>query len=468
MPMITVMIPVPLRTYVDNRASVAVEATSVADALHDVVAAFPEIRQQLFDDTGALRRFIVVFRNGEDIRMLNGLASSLAPGDALEILPAIAGGNEAFKSSTEWRKTLAREVRHVLPDEAQSSPAVRLDVRTADEWAQGHLPHAIHLDRGFLELQIESVVPDRGVPILVYCESGARSLFAANALNLLGYTQVFSLADGVRGWKAAGLPLVSLKSISATHRQRYLRQLALPEVGEAGQLKLLESKILVVGVGGLGCPAALYLAAAGIGTLGIADDDVVERSNLHRQILHREDRVGRKKVEVGAEQIGNLNSDVKVISHDVRITDDNVDDLVRDYDLVIDGSDNFSTRYMLNDACLRERKILVHGSVYRFEGMVSVFGTPGGPCYRCLFPIHPPAELAPSCAEGGVLGILPGTIGLLQATEAIKSILGIGNVLSGRAIRYEALGATFRELRFPKAPDCMCNEHNALLSTLSR
>jgi len=339
----------------------------------------------------------------------------------------------------------------------QRGDAIAVDVREADEVEQGAIPGALHIPRGFLESRIEESVPDKDRPVVVYCAGGARSAFAAQTLELLGYRNVVSLAGGFAGWKAAGLPWAVPQTFTPEQRRRYSRHFLLPEVGEAGQRKLLDARVLLVGAGGLGAPAALYLAAAGVGTLGIVDDDVVDASNLQRQVLHTTDRIGQPKVESAMQTITALNPDVNVVLHQTRLTKENVLDLVSQYDIVLDGSDNFSTRYLINDACVLLGKPNVHGSIFRFEGQASTFVAGEGPCYRCLFPEPPPPELAPNCAEAGVLGVLPGVIGMIQTTEVIKLILGIGEPLIGRLLTYDALSATFRELKLARDPDCpMC------------
>lgn len=332
--------------------------------------------------------------------------------------------------------------------------ALVLDVREPDEYEQGHLPGAVWIPRGLLEPRIEAAAPERDRPILVYCAGGTRSVLAAHTLGLLGYRRAVSMAGGFSAWKAAGLPWEMPRLLRSDQAQRYARHLLLPEVGAAGQLRLLDAKVLCLGAGGLGSPAAMYLAAAGIGTLGIVDDDVVDVSNLQRQILHTAERVGQPKVESATQTLRALNSDVHVVAHRTRLTAGNALELLAGYDVVIDGADNFPTRYLLNDAALRLGKPVVHASIYRFEGQLTVLGVPGGPCYRCLFPQPPPLALAPSCAEAGVLGVLPGVLGVLQATEAIKLILGLGTSAAGRLVLYDALTLRFRELKL--RPDASC------------
>jgi molybdopterin/thiamine biosynthesis adenylyltransferase/rhodanese-related sulfurtransferase len=332
-----------------------------------------------------------------------------------------------------------------------------VDVREQDEVDQGIIPGAVHIPRGYLEMRVEQAVPEKDQPVVVYCAGGVRSAFAAKAMQELGYANAMSLAGGFGGWKGSGLSWTMPVSFTPEQRRRYSRHLLIPEVGEAGQQKLLDAKVLLVGAGALGSPAALYLAAAGVGTLGLVDDDTVDDSNLQRQVLHTTDRVGMLKVESGRQAITALNPDVKVIGHEVRLTKSNVLDIFKDYDIIVDGTDNFATRYLINDATVLLRKPNVHGSIYRFEGQATTFLPYEGPCYRCLFPEPPPPELAPSCAEAGVLGLLPGTIGIIQATEAVKLILGIGDPLVGRLLTYDALTTTFRELKLRRDPNCpMC------------
>ncbi len=337
---------------------------------------------------------------------------------------------------------------------AQQPAPVVLDVREADEYEQGAIPGAIHIPRGFLEAQVENKVPDRDAPVVVYCAGGNRSAFAAKTLDELGYTNVVSVAGGFNRWKNEGRPWSTPRTLAPDQRNRYHRHLLLPEVGEAGQQKLLDAKVLLLGAGGLGSPAALYLAAAGVGTLGIVDMDAVDESNLQRQVLHNLDRVGERKVDSAKKTLTALNPDVNVVGYDVRLGADNVLDVIDGYDVIIDGADNFPTRYLVNDASLLKRIPVVHGSIFRFEGQVTVFAPYEGPCYRCLFPEPPPAEMAPSCAEAGVLGVLPGIVGSIQAMEAIKLILGLGDPLVGRLLAYDALEESFRTFRVPRDPSC--------------
>jgi molybdopterin/thiamine biosynthesis adenylyltransferase/rhodanese-related sulfurtransferase len=335
-----------------------------------------------------------------------------------------------------------------------ASGAAILDVREQDEVDQGIIPGARHIPRGFLEMRAETELGRRDAPLLVYCAGGVRSLFAADALQQLGWTNVVSLTSGFNGWKTAGERWVTPRRLDADQRRRYSRHLLMPEVGEVGQQKLLDARVLLIGAGGLGSPAGLYLAAAGIGTLGIVDGDIVDESNLQRQVLHTTDRIGMPKVESATIAMKAINPGIEIVPHDIRLDVDNVLDLFAQYDVIVDGTDNFATRYLINDACVILDKPNIHGSVYRFEGQATVFGYAGGPCYRCLFPEAPPPELAPSCAEAGVLGVLPGTVGLLQATETIKVLLGIGESLSGRLLAFDALDMSFREMRVARDPHC--------------
>jgi len=331
---------------------------------------------------------------------------------------------------------------------------VLLDVRERDEYEQGFIPKAEWIPRGFLELKVEDAVPDRTREVIVYCAGGTRSALAAKALGELGYTKVSSMAGGFRAWKNAGFRFERPRMLTAEQTKRYSRHIMLPEVGEVGQGKLLDAKVLFLGAGGLGSPSALYLAAAGVGTMGLVDDDIVDESNLQRQVLHNMDRLGLPKVESARQTLQKLNPDVKVIPHQTRLSSENVLDIIANYDVVVDGADNFPTRYLLNDAALKLGKPVVHASIFRFEGQVTTFLPHDGPCYRCLYPDPPPPGMAPSCQEAGVLGVLPGIIGTLQATEAIKVLLGIGKTLSGRLLVFDALGTKFRTLKLRKDPHC--------------
>jgi len=350
----------------------------------------------------------------------------------------------------------AQQVNELLKNNGKSP--IILDVRESDEWRQGHLEGALPLPRGFLEIKVETTVPDKNAPVIAYCAGGTRSALAARTLEELGYTNVKSMAGGFSAWKRAGLPFDRPYNMTPEQSLRYARHTMLPEVGEAGQVKLLKSKVLCLGAGGLGSPAGLYLAAAGVGTLGFVDDDIVDASNLQRQILHSTDRVGLPKVESAKQAIAKLNPDVKVIGHQTRLSSENVMDIIKDYDLIVDGADNFPTRYLLNDASLKLGKPVVHGSIYCFEGQVTSF-IPGKGCYRCQFPEPPPPDMAPSCQEAGVLGVLCGVIGSLQTVEAIKILLGIGKPLSDRTLFFDALGLKFREFKRHRVATCpTCGE----------
>src|SRR5256714_4285679 len=337
---------------------------------------------------------------------------------------------------------------------------VLVDVREKHEWNEGYIPGAVHVPRGYLELQIEEAVPDKSKTVVLYCAGGVRSLIAGSTLQQMGYKDVVSMSGGFGQWKGSGYGFAQPRVMTEAQAKRYSRHLLVPEVGEAGQFKLLDARVLLLGAGGLGSPAGYYLAAAGVGTLGIIDADVVDESNLQRQILHNTKRVGQYKAESARETLEALNPDVKVITYLERLDESNVARIIADYDVILDGTDNFPTRYLLNDAALIANKPVVHGSVFRFEGQLTVFKPYEGPCYRCLYPEPPPAALAPSCAEAGVLGVLPGVIGLLQATETIKLLLGIGDPLVGRMMTYDALAGAFSELRLYRDPECpACGEH---------
>ena len=337
---------------------------------------------------------------------------------------------------------------------AEGQAFVLIDIRERDEIENGFVPTAHLLGRGHLEAKVGTVAADADSEIVVYCAGGVRSALAADALGQMGYTNVKSMAGGFGRWAQHGLPVKTRKSLTKSQLARYSRHLLMPEVGEEGQLKLLGAKVLLVGAGGLGSPAAMYLAAAGIGTLGIVDGDTVDASNLQRQLLHTEDRVGMPKVDSARKAITGINSDIELKTYPFRIDSSNVMDLFKDYDIILDGCDNFPTRYLVNDACYLLGKTNVHGSIFRFDGQVTVFRPGAGPCYRCLYPEPPPAGMAPSCAEAGVLGVLPGIVGVAQAIETIKLILGIGQPLIGRLLTFDALQMKFRELRTRRDPTC--------------
>jgi molybdopterin/thiamine biosynthesis adenylyltransferase/rhodanese-related sulfurtransferase len=344
------------------------------------------------------------------------------------------------------------EIKRRLTDK---QPMVLLDVREKEEYRTGYIPGAISVPRGFLEMQIEQKIPDKNASIVAYCAGGTRSALAAKTLAELGYARVESANPGFVRWKDLGYPIENPPQLTDAQRDRYSRHLLLPEVGEVGQAKLLAAKVLLLGAGGLGSPAALYLAAAGVGTLGLVDADVVDASNLQRQILHATSRVGIPKVESGEKTIRDLNPDVEVVKFQERLTSANVERIFKDFDIVVDGCDNFPTRYLVNDASIFLNKPVIHGSIFRFEGQVTTFvPKSGGPCYRCLYPEPPPPHLAPSCQEAGVLGILPGLIGVIQATEAVKLVLGKGTTLNGRLLTYDSLRMKFGELKLRRDKNC--------------
>jgi sulfur-carrier protein adenylyltransferase/sulfurtransferase len=361
----------------------------------------------------------------------------------------------SFRDLLASAKTQITEIDTARAEVAIAEPGtVVLDVREPDEYEQGALLNVVHIPRGHLEAQVEARITDHDAQVVVYCAGGVRSAFAAKTLGELGYTNVLSVAGGFGKWKNEGRAWRVPATLSADQRNRYQRHLLLPEVGEKGQQKLLESKVLMLGAGGLGSPSALYLAAAGVGTIGVIDMDVVDQSNLQRQILHNMDRIGDRKVDSAKKTLTGLNPDVNVVTYDVRFGADNAASILDGYDLVVDGTDNFPTRYLLNDVSLKKNIPVVMGAIFRFEGQVSVFKPHQGPCYRCMLPEPPPAELAPSCAEAGVLGVLPGIIGSLQAMEAIKLLLGLGDSLVGRLLTYDALEQSFRTFKLRRDPNC--------------
>ena len=366
-------------------------------------------------------------------------------------------------SFRELLKKTKAEIREIDPGDAEPrlSDATFLDIRELEEFEQGMIPGAVFIPRGHLESKVENQLTDRNRPVIIYCASGVRSVFAAKTLEELGYTDVVSMSGGFQRWKDQGRPWITPATLTPEQRNRYHRHILLPEVGEEGQQKLLESSVLLLGAGGLGSPAALYLAAAGVGTLGIVDMDVVDASNLQRQILHNMERIGDRKVDSAKKTLTALNPDVNVVTHDVRFGADNILEIMDGYDVVVDGTDNFPTRYLLNDASLLKRIPVVHGSIFRFEGQVTVFDPYNGPCYRCLLPEPPPPELAPSCAEAGVLGVLPGIVGSIQALEAIKLLLDLGDPLRGRLLAYDALEQSFRTFKVRRDPKCPACGENA-------
>src|SRR4051812_45561729 len=368
------------------------------------------------------------------------------------------------RSYAEILRAARQSVAEMTPGEVDqlraTSPDVALvDVRETTEWDEGYIPGAVHVPRGHLESQIESAVPDHDRQVVLYCAGGVRSALAAKTLEDMGYSNVVSMSGGFQQWKTQGFRWTTPPKLTTEQKTRYSRHLLIPEVGSEGQARLLDSKVLLIGAGGLGSPAALYLAAAGVGTIGIIDFDTVDLSNLQRQVIHGTDRIGEKKVESARRTISNLNPDVKVVGHDEMLVADNVERIIAGYDVILDGTDTFETRYLLNDAAVAANIPVVHASVFRFEGQLTVFQPYDGPCYRCLYPTPPPPELAPGCSVAGVLGVVPGIMGLLQANEVLKLLLGIGETLAGRLVLFDALDGTFTELKLKRDPNCpVCSE----------
>jgi len=367
-----------------------------------------------------------------------------------------------MSTGAEVIRQIKSRIDEVDPSEVREATAmgngdapVLIDVRESEEYETSHIPGARHVPRGFLESRIEGAAPDRSQRVVLYCASGNRSALAADTLStLMGYENVESMTGGITLWKDRGYEVEVPRSLTREQRERYSRHLLVPEVGLEGQQKLLDAKVLLLGAGGLGSPTALYLAAAGVGRLGIVDDDVVDLSNLQRQVIHTTDRIGVAKVDSAEEAMKAINPDVEVVKYQTRLDASNIMGIIDGYDVIVDGVDNFPTRYLLNDATVRLRIPVVSASILGFDGQLSVFAPYDGPCYRCLYPVPPPAELAPSCGANGVLGVLPGTMGLLQATEVVKLIIGAGEPMIGRLLLYEALGATFTELKVSRDPDC--------------
>jgi sulfur-carrier protein adenylyltransferase/sulfurtransferase len=367
----------------------------------------------------------------------------------------MASGAELIRKAKEQiREVDPREVHDSVQNGNGSAP-VLVDVREQHEFEEAHIPGAIHVPRGHLESRIEGKVGDKSSPVVLYCASGQRSALAAQTLqSLLGYDDVASMTGGITLWKDRGFEVETPRALDADQKNRYSRHVLLPEVGMEGQLKLLDAKVLLLGAGGLGSPTALYLAAAGVGTLGLVDDDVVDVSNLQRQVIHTTSTVGEPKVDSAERAIKDLNPGVNVVKYATRLDASNIMEIIEGYDVIVDGVDNFPTRYLLNDATVRLQIPVVSASILGFDGQLSVFAPYHGPCYRCLYPTPPPAELAPSCGANGVLGVLPGTMGLLQATEVVKLIVGVGDPLIGRLLLYDALAASFTELKVRRDPDC--------------
>jgi molybdopterin/thiamine biosynthesis adenylyltransferase/rhodanese-related sulfurtransferase len=361
-------------------------------------------------------------------------------------------------SGAELLRDIKSRITEVEPADVHAqinNGAAVIDIRETEEFVAGHIPGAKHVPKSYLESRIEGAVPDHSQHVILYCQSGSRSAYGARTLiEDLGYEHVESMRGGITLWKDLGYEVDVPRALTAEQRERYSRHLLLPEVGVEGQQKLLDAKVLLLGAGGLGSPAALYLAAAGVGTLGIVDNDEVDLSNLQRQVIHSSERIGVPKVDSAEQTVNALNPDVEVIKHPVRLDASNIMEILPGYDMVVDGLDNFPTRYLLNDASVRLRIPVVSAAILGFEGQLSVFKPYDGPCYRCLFPVPPPAELAPSCGANGVLGVLPGTMGLLQATEVVKLILGEGDPLIGRLLMYDALAARVTEVKVRRDPEC--------------
>ncbi|MBV9099667.1 MAG: molybdopterin-synthase adenylyltransferase MoeB [Candidatus Dormibacteraeota bacterium] len=368
------------------------------------------------------------------------------------------------KSSRDLLDEARRLIPEVTPQQVRDARGrTVIDVRERNEFEEGHIPGAVHLSKGFIETRIEDAVPRRSTPITLYCAGGVRSLLAARALHELGYEDVQSMGGGFNAWKQAGFDFVVPRALTPEQQQRYSRHLLIPEIGAEGQRKLLDARVLLIGAGGLGTPAALYLAAAGVGTIGFVDFDTVDLSNLQRQVLHTEERIGMRKTESARIALQALNSDVRVVEHNEMLSGENAQRLFEQYDIIVNGCDNFPTRYLANDVAVFTKKPLVDGGIFRFEGQLTTVIPFQSPCYRCRYPAPPPPEEAPSCAEAGVLGVLPGIVGVLQATEVIKLITGVGDPLAGRLLHIDALAMRFREFRVPRDPECpVCGENPSI------
>ncbi len=362
-------------------------------------------------------------------------------------------------------KAVKGQIKEMTPEEVlerlkAGEPWALLDVREQNEWDEGHIEDAHFIPRGFLEIRVEKTLPERDKPLVVYCGGGVRSAMAAKTLHDMGYSNVVSMSGGFSRWRELDYPIMKPRVLSDVEVERYSRQIRIPEVGIAGQTKILESSVLVIGAGGLGCPSSIYLVAAGVGTIGIVDDDVVDLSNLQRQILYNTSSIGTPKTESAKATLNEINPLTEVRTYQEQLTSANILDIIEPYDIIVDGTDNFPTRYLINDASVWTGKPNIHGSVFRFEGQVTLFHPYNGPCYRCLYPHPTPPDLAPSCADAGVLGVLPGVVGLLQAVETLKFIIGQGDSLAGRLITYDALTTTFREFKLQRDPDCpVCGEN---------
>ncbi len=362
-------------------------------------------------------------------------------------------------------KAVKGQIKEMTPEEVRErlkagEPWALLDVREQNEWDEGHVEDAHFIPRGFLEIRVEKTLPERDKPLVVYCAGGVRSAMAAKTLHDMGYSNVVSMSGGFSRWRELDYPVMKPRVLSDVEVERYSRQIRIPEVGIAGQTKILESSVLVIGAGGLGCPSSIYLTAAGVGTIGIVDNDVVDLSNLQRQILHNTSSIGSPKTESAKATLNEINPLTEVRTYQEQLTSANIMDIIEPYDIIVDGTDNFPTRYLINDASVWTGKPNIHGSVFRFEGQVTLFHPDNGPCYRCLYPHPTPPDLAPSCADAGVLGVLPGIVGMLQAVETLKFIIGQGDSLAGRLITYDALTTTFREFKLQRDPDCpVCGEN---------
>lgn len=362
-------------------------------------------------------------------------------------------------------KAVKGQIKEMTPEEVRErlkagEPWALLDVREQNEWDEGHIEDAHFITRGFLEIRVEKTLPERDKPLVVYCAGGVRSAMAAKTLHDMGYSNVVSMSGGFSRWRELDYPVMKPRVLSDVEVERYSRQIRIPEVGIAGQTKILESSVLVIGAGGLGCPSSIYLVAAGVGTIGIVDNDVVDLSNLQRQILHNTSSIGSPKTESAKATLNEINPLTEVRTYQEQLTSANILDIIEPYDIIVDGTDNFPTRYLINDASVWTGKPNIHGSVFRFEGQVTLFHPDNGPCYRCLYPHPTPPDLAPSCADAGVLGVLPGIVGMLQAVETLKFIIGKGDSLAGRLITYDALTTTFREFKLQRDPDCpVCGEN---------
>jgi molybdopterin/thiamine biosynthesis adenylyltransferase/rhodanese-related sulfurtransferase/molybdopterin converting factor small subunit len=451
--MIEVRIPTILRPAVGGADRVAAAGSNVGEVLRGVAEQYPRFESLVFERDGSIKRYMSVFLGDQDVRHLRGQDTPVPEGSELVVLVAASGGatggyeDLVADARRRIRETSAAELAARLDD-----PPVIVDIREPHETATGSIPGAVLVPLGILERTIPRVVASRDAEMVLYCSVGSRSALAAAVLAEMGYSAASSLAGGITAWRIGGYPLQMPAEPGG--EARHSRHLVLAEVGAEGQQRLAASRVLIVGAGGLGSPAALYLAAAGVGTLGIVDFDVVDVSNLQRQILHDTADIGRRKTDSAAEAIGRLDPGVVVETHPARLEASNVVGIASDYDLIVDGTDSFPVRYLINDAAVRLRKPLVHGSVLRFEGQVTVVDPYRGPCYRCVFPAPPPPEVSPSCSEAGVLGAVPGVVGSLQAVEALKVLLGAGDPLVARLLVYDGLAGEARVFSTARDPDC--------------